>query len=60
METVYVLNDEIIPHYCESNISISTDKKYFALGSTKGEIYVFNLSTGKVSISNNISARGNN
>jgi WD40 repeat protein len=48
METIYTLNDENIPHYCESNLSVSTDKKYFAIGSNKGEIYVFNLATGKV------------
>jgi hypothetical protein len=48
METVYTLNDETIPQYCESNISVSSDKKYIAIGSTKGQIYVVNASTGKV------------
>jgi hypothetical protein len=52
MEPIYILNDENIPHFCESNISVSTDKKYFSLGSNKGEIYVFNLASGKVTLLN--------
>jgi WD40 repeat protein len=48
METVYTLTDENIPQYCESSISISSDKKYFTVGSTKGQIFIFNAATGKV------------
>jgi WD40 repeat protein len=48
MESIYTLNDEIIPSYCESNISISSDKKYITVGSTKGQIYVINALNGKV------------
>ena len=29
-------------------ISSSTDKKYFSIGSTKGEVYVFEVSTGEL------------
>ncbi len=48
MAVIYTLDESIIPQYCESNISISSDKKYFTVGSTKGTIYVFNSMTGKV------------
>lgn len=48
MNVVYSLDENIIPQYCESNISVSSDKKYFAVGSTKGIVYIFNLQTGKV------------
>lgn len=49
MAVVYTLDENNIPQFCESNISVSSDKKYFAIGSTKGTIYVFNLMSGKVS-----------
>lgn len=48
METIYTLNDQLLPQYCESSISVSSDKKYFAVGSTKGQIFVFNTQSGKV------------
>ena len=45
---VYVINDRVIPQYCQSSISISSDKKYFAVGSTKGTIYIVKLNDGTV------------
>ena len=48
MDTIYTINDTTIPQYCDSSISVSSDKKYFAVGSTKGQIYVLNCLTGKV------------
>ena len=48
MQEIYTINDNQLNNYCESNISISSDKKYFACGSSKGEIYIFNLQSGKV------------
>lgn len=48
MSVVYSLDENSIPQFCESNISVSSDKKYFVVGSTKGTIYVFNVMTGKV------------
>ena len=48
MSTIYTLNDEVIPQYCESNISISSDKKLAAIGSVKGQIYIINLQQGKI------------
>jgi WD40 repeat protein len=46
--SIYVINDRIIPQYCQSSISISSDKKYFAVGSTKGTIYIVKLNDGTV------------
>jgi hypothetical protein len=48
MSPIYTVNDEVLPHYCESSISVSSDKKYIAVGSNKGEIYILNRATGKV------------
>ena len=48
METIYTLNDELIPQYCESNITVSSDKKYLTVGSNKGQIFIFNVATGKL------------
>jgi hypothetical protein len=47
-QAIYTVNDSKIPQYCESQISVSTDKKYFAVGSTKGNIYVINLLDGSL------------
>ena len=46
--SIYVINDRIIPQYCQSSISISSDKKYFAVGSSKGTIYIVKLNDGTV------------
>jgi WD40 repeat protein len=48
METIYTLNEDVLHQYCESNISVSSDKKYIAVGSTKGQIFVLNALTGKL------------
>jgi hypothetical protein len=48
MQTLYTLSDNEIPQYCESSISLSSDKKYIAVGSTKGQIYVINRIQGNV------------
>ena len=47
-QPVYTINSSKIPQYCESSLAISPDKKYFAVGSTKGNIYVVNLNDGNV------------
>jgi hypothetical protein len=48
MENIYTIGDNIIPQYCESSISVSSDRKYFSVGSNKGQIFVFNLIDGSV------------
>jgi len=50
MAVIYTLDENKIPQFCESNISVSSDKKYFAIGSTKGTIYVFNTMNGNVNL----------
>ena len=53
-QPIYTINDSKIPQYCESAIAVSPDKKYFAVGSTKGNIYIVNLNDGNVdSVINN-------
>jgi Ca2+/Na+ antiporter len=47
-QPIYTINSSKIPQYCESSIGVSPDKKYFAVGSTKGTIYVVNLNEGSV------------
>lgn len=46
MDTVYTVGEKTLSQYCESSISVSSDKKYFAIGSTKGQIYVCNFLDG--------------
>lgn len=45
---IYTLDSNIIPNYCECPLSLTIDKKYFATGSTKGDIYIFNTETGEL------------
>jgi hypothetical protein len=45
---IYTINDSKIPQYCESSIAVSPDNKYFAVGSTKGTIYIVNLNDGTI------------
>jgi hypothetical protein len=52
METIYSISDNVLPQYCESSLSLSSDKKYIAVGSTKGQMYIINTQTGKVRILN--------
>lgn len=48
MEAVYTVSDKTLDQYCGSTISVSSDKKYFAVGSHKGNIYICNLKDGTV------------
>ena len=52
METIYSISDNVLPQYCDSSLSLSSDKKYIAVGSTKGQMYIINTQTGKVRILN--------
>ena len=45
-QTIFTLNSSQMPQYCESSIAVSPDKKYCAIGSTKGSIYIINLNEG--------------
>jgi len=47
-QPIYTINSSKIPQYCESSIAVSPDNKYFAVGSTKGNIYIVNLNEGTV------------
>ena len=49
MATIYTVGNDVLKNYCESGISVSSDKKYFTVGSSKGEVYIFDLKTGNVS-----------
>ena len=51
MEAVYTLTDKNLEQYCGSTISVSSDKKYFAVGSHKGYIYICNMNDGSVETS---------
>ena len=56
-QSIFTLNSSKIPQYCESSIAVSPDKKYCAIGSTKGSIYIINLNDG--SIESTINNKGN-
>ena len=47
-QAIFTLTSSKIPQYCESSIAVSPDKKYCAIGSTKGSIYIINLTDGNV------------
>jgi WD40 repeat protein len=47
-QAIFTLTSSKIPQYCESSIAVSPDKKYCAIGSTKGSIYIINLNDGNV------------
>ena len=47
-QPIYTIDDSKIPQYCESSIALSSDFKYFAVGSTKGTIYIVNLKEGTI------------
>ena len=47
-QSVFSLDSNIIPQYCESSIGVSYDKKFCAIASTKGSIYIINLDDGKI------------
>jgi WD40 repeat protein len=48
MASIYTVGDDKFANYCESSLSISSDKKYFSIGSSKGEIYTFNVQNGEL------------
>ena len=56
-QPIYTITSSKIPQYCESSIAVSHDKKYFAVGSTKGTIYIVNLKDGTVD--STINSKGN-
>ena len=45
---IYTITSSKIPQYCESSIALSPDKKYFAVGNTKGTIYIVDLMEGNL------------
>ena len=47
-QPIFTLTSNKIPQYCESTIAVSHDKKYCAIGSTKGSIYFINLNDGSI------------
>ena len=47
-QAIFTLTSSKIPQYCESSIAVSPDKKYCAIGSTKGSISIINLTDGNV------------
>ena len=47
-EDIFKLDKNQIPQFCESNICLSPDKKYFAVASNQGIVYIINLKEGKV------------
>ena len=47
-QPIFSLNSNKIAQYCESSIAVSPDKKYCAIGSTKGSIYIINLNDGNI------------
>jgi len=47
-QDTFDLDENIIPEICEASIGVSPDKKFFALGSQKGIIYIVNLNDGNV------------
>jgi len=56
-KTIFTLTDSKIAQFCESSIAVSHDKKYAAIGSTKGSIYFVNLNNGN--IESTINNKGN-
>ena len=56
---IYTINDSKIKDICESNITISPDKNYFAVGSKEGNVYIININKGEiVNRINNNNGRG--
>ena len=47
-EALYTIDKNKIDECCESCITISPDKKYFAVGSNKGMIYIVNMADGSI------------
>ena len=56
---IYTINDAKIKDICESNITISPDNNYFAVGSKEGNVYIININKGEIeNIINNNNGRG--
>ena len=56
---IYTINDTKIKDICESNITISPDNNYFAVGSKEGNVYIININKGEIeNIINNNNGRG--
>ena len=56
---IYTINKNKLNEICESNISISPKKDFFAIGSKEGNIYIINLNKGEIENTiNNNNGRG--
>ena len=47
-EPIYTIDDNIIKDFSRSSISVSSNKKYFVVGSNNGIIYIMNLNEGTI------------
>ena len=47
-EAIYTIDESKIPDQCDSSLAISSDQKYFAVGSNNGIIYIINLNDGSI------------
>ncbi len=45
---VYTIDNKVIKEFCNSNISVSDNMKYFTVGSQLGNIFIFNLDNGEI------------
>ena len=56
---IYTINKNKLNEICESNISISPKKDFFAVGSKEGNLYIINLNKGEIENTiNNNNGRG--
>ena len=56
---IYTINEDKINEICESNIALSPDKNYFAIGSKEGYVYIININNGEIEETiNNNNGRG--
>ena len=56
---IYTINKNKLNEICESNISISPKKDFFAVGSKEGNVYIINLNKGEIENTiNNNNGRG--
>jgi len=53
LKTIYTIDSDILKNGYDSGISVSSDRNLFTVGSSKGEIYIFDLKSGKVRINLN-------
>lgn len=45
---VYTIDNKVIKEFCNSNISVSDNMKFFTVGSQLGNIFIFNLDNGEI------------